>query len=197
MKYDYRAIIELIRTADLEAMAELAGCWDEFPSGKDDFLGRHWITNAIDCGSVEVVSWMLSHGASVPIEVDDGYTVLHSVIERSKDDKYQMMRMLIDAGADVDEIGIHGYAPAHHAAVRNDVEALKILHESGADFRLRTTVDDYATPLEEACSMTQRHAVEAIAFLQILEEEQEAQQDAPSNGGQHSSLNSGFHPRRG
>ena len=175
MTYDYRAIMEAIRTADFEAMGELSGCWDEFPSGKDDFLGRHWITNAIHCGSVEVVSWMLSHGAFVPIEVDDGYTVLHSVIERSKEDKYEMMRILIDAGADVDEIGIHGYAPAHHAAVRNDVEALKILHESGADLRLRTTVDDYATPLEEARSMTQRHAIEAIDFLQALEEEQEAQ----------------------
>jgi ankyrin repeat protein len=181
MKYDYYAIIEIIRAADFEAMEELAKCWDEFPCGKDDFIGRHWITNAIDCGSVEVVSWMLSHGASVPIEVDDGYTVLHSVIERSKDDKYRMMRILIDAGADVDEIGIHGFAPAHHAAVRNDVEALKILHESGADFKLRTTVDDYATPLEEARSMNQRDAAEAIDFLQALEEEQEAQQAVHGN----------------
>ena len=183
MKYDYDAIMEVIRASDFEAMNELAECWDEFPCGRDDFHGRHWITNAIDCGNVEVVSWMLSHGASLPIEVDDGYTVLHSVIERSKDDKYQMMKILIDAGADVNEIGIHGYAPAHHAAVRNDVESLKILHEHRADFSLRTTVDDYATPLEEARSMTRRHATEAIAFLQALEEKQEAQQDAPSNGG--------------
>ncbi len=179
MKYDCRAVMELIRTADFEAMAELAECCDDFPSGKDDFIGRHWITNAIDCGSVEVVAWMLSHGASVPIEVDDGYTVLHSVIERRNEDKYEMMRLLIQAGADVNEIGIHGYAPAHQAAVRNDVEALKILHENGADFRLRTTVDDYATPLEEARSMSQRDAAEAIDFLQALKEEQEAQQAAP------------------
>ena len=183
MKYDYRAIMELIRTADFEAMAELAECWDDFPSGRDDFIGRHWITNAIDCGSVEVVAWMLSHGASVPIEVDDGYSVLHSVIERSNEDKYELMKILIDAGADVNEIGIHGYAPAHQAAVRNDVEALKILHESGADFSLRTTIDDYATPLEEARSMNRRRAAEAIDFLQTLEEVKKAQQDAPSNGG--------------
>jgi uncharacterized protein len=175
MKYDYRAIMELIRTADFEAMAELAECWGDFPSGKDDAVGRHWITNAIDCGSVEVVAWMLSHGASVPIEVDDGYSVLHSAIERNNEDKYAMMRILIDAGADVNEIGIHGYAPAHQAAVRNDVEALKILHEGGADFTLRTTVDDYATPLEEARSMSPRHAAEAIDFLQALKEEQEDQ----------------------
>lgn len=88
MTFDYRTIMESIRAADFEAMEELAACWDEFPSGTDDSIGRHWITNAIDCGSVEVVSWMLSHGASVPIDIDDGYTVLHSVIERSKDDKY-------------------------------------------------------------------------------------------------------------
>ena len=173
--------MNLIHTADFEAMAELAECWDDFPSGKDDFIGRHWITNAIDCGSVEVVAWMLSHGASVPIEVDDGYSVLHSVIERSNEDKYEMMKILIDAGTDVNEIGIHEYAPAHQAAVRNDIEALKILHESGADFRIRTTVDDYATPLEEARSRKLRHPAEAIDFLQSLEEEQEAQQDAPSN----------------
>jgi uncharacterized protein len=181
MKYDYRSIMEAIHAANFEAMEKLSKCWDEFPSGTDDFIRRHWITNAIDCGSVEVVSWMLSHGAYVPIEVDDGYTVLHSVIERSTEDKYQMMRILIDAGADVNEIGIHGYAPAHHAAVRNDVESLKILHEHGADFSLRTSVDDYATPLEEARSMTQRHPAEAIDFLQALEEQQEAQQAAPSN----------------
>jgi ankyrin repeat protein len=171
MKYNYRAIMETIRAADFAAMEELAKCWDEFPRGKDNFIGRHWITNAIDCGSVEVISWMLSHGASVPIEVDDGYTVLHSVIERSNEDKYEMMRILIYAGADVNEIGIHGYAPAHHAAVRNDVESLKILHEHGADFSLRTSVDDYATPLEEARSMIQRRPTDAIDFLQALEEE--------------------------
>lgn len=171
MTYDYRTIMGLIRAADFEALEELAGCWDEFPCGMDDFIGRHWITNAIDCGSVEVVSWMLSHGASVPIATDDGYTVLHSVIERDEDDRYRMMRVLIDAGADVNEIGIHGYAPAHLAAVRNDVEALEVLHEKGADFSLRTTVDDYATPLEEARSLRRRHAAEAIAYLQALEDE--------------------------
>jgi uncharacterized protein len=176
MKYDYDAIMEAIRASDFEAMNEFAECWDEFPCGRDDLIGRHWITNAIDSGSVEVVAWMLSHGASVPIQVDDGYSVLHSVIERSNEDKYEMMSILIDAGADVDEIGIHGYAPSHHAAVKNDVRALKILHENGADFNLRTTVDDYATPLEEARSMTRRNATEAIGFLQSLEEEQETEQ---------------------
>lgn len=81
----------------------------------------------------------------------------------------------------MNEIGIHGYAPAHHAAVRNDVEALKILYEKGADFSLRTTVDDYATPLEEARPMTQWHANEAIALLQSLEDK-EAQQAVASDG---------------
>lgn len=162
----------IIGTADFPALEELAQCCDTFPDGVDDLIGRHWITNAIDCGSAEVVSWMLSHGATIPVDVKDGYTVLHSVIERDKDDKYQMMRILIAAGADVNEIGIHGYTPAHQAAVRNDVEALKILNEMGADFNIQTSVDDYATPLEEAISLNRTDAKDAIHYLQSLNQKE-------------------------
>lgn len=79
------------------------------------------------------------------------------------------MRALIAAGANVDEIGIHGYAPAHLAAVRNDVEALKILRENGADFSIRTPVDDCYTPLEEARSLNEQRAGDAIRYLETLE----------------------------
>lgn len=168
MKYDYHVIIDLIRAADFEGMEELARCWKDFPNGKDDFIGRHWITNAIDCGNVEVVLWMLSNGASARIDATDGYSVLHSVIERNEADKYEMMKVLIDAGADVNEFGILGYTPAHQAAMRNDVEALRILHERGADFSLRTPVDDCATPLEEASALNRHDAVDAINFLKGL-----------------------------
>ena len=36
------------------------------------------------------------------------------------------------------------------AAAREDIEALKILIKHGADLTVRTNIDDYATPLEEA-----------------------------------------------
>lgn len=169
MTYDHPTILDAIKHADFATLEDLANHWDEFPSGVDTVAGTRWITHAIDYGTAAVVSWMLSRGASPSFDTEDGYTVLHSAIERNQHDKYRMMRDLIAAGADVNGIGIHGHTPAHLAAVRNDVEALRVLHESGADFRIRTSVDDYYTPLEEARSMIQRNASEAIEYLETIE----------------------------
>lgn len=171
MTYDEHSFLDAIRTTDLAILQDLASHWDEFPSGKDD-TGEHWLIHAIHCGTLEMVQWMLSHGATPRIDApDDGYTVLHTAIEREGPEKYPIMRALIAAGADVDEFGIHGYTPAHLAAVRNDVEALRVLHESRADFTLRTIVDDYYTPLEEARSLKTLKAADAIRYLESLERE--------------------------
>jgi uncharacterized protein len=168
MTYDYNRIHEMIHQADLAELAELANHWDEFPGGNYHPYGSSWIIEAIQCGNAEVVAWMLLHGATPKIVVNDGFTALHCAIQRSEHDKYQMMRDLIAADADVNEIGIHGYTPSHLAAVLNDVEALKILHRSGADFSIRTSIDDYFTPLQEARSLKGAKAAEAIHFLESL-----------------------------
>jgi ankyrin repeat protein len=44
------------------------------------------------------------------------------------------------------------------AAARDDVEALRLLVQYGADLNIRTDVDDYSTPLEEARSLGKRNA---------------------------------------
>lgn len=167
MNQNHRAIMDAILNADLATLEEIATHESGFPEGGDD-SGRYWITHAVDCGSCEIVEWMLARGASPLIPAEDGYTVLHSAIERDMEDKYPVMRALIAAGVNVDEIGIHGYTPAHLAAVRNDVEALKVLHENGADFSIRTTVDNYYTPLEEARSLNEQRAGDAIRYLETL-----------------------------
>ncbi len=167
MTFDYQTIMEAIRTANLEVLEQIAKNREDFPFCKNGFVGQDWVMDAIDCGCVEAVVWMLDQGATVPMEKSyAGYGLLHGVIEHESDEKYRMMKALIDAGADVNEIGIHGYTPSHHAAVRNDVEALRILFEHGADFNIRTTVDDYATPLEEAREINPQTAKDAIAFLE-------------------------------
>jgi ankyrin repeat protein len=169
MTYDYMGIHDMIHQADLAKLGELANDWNEFPAVNYHPDGSPWIIEAIQCGNSEVVAWMLQHGATPKIKVNDGYTALHCAIERSELDKFQMMRDLIAAGADVNEIGIHGYTPGHLAAVLNDVEALKILYQSGADFSIKTSIDDYFTPLEEARSLKGAKAAEAIHFLETLE----------------------------
>lgn len=45
----------------------------------------------------------------------------------------------------------------------DDVEALKILVRHGADLSIRTDIDDYATPLEEARNLGKVRAAEYLA----------------------------------
>jgi hypothetical protein len=48
------------------------------------------------------------------------------------------------------------------AAAREDIEALKILIKHGADLNVRTHIDDYATPLEEAQILGKTRSVEFL-----------------------------------
>lgn len=167
---DYDYIMKAIMAGGLSALEEVAQIVDGFPAGKDDRLARHWITNGIDCGTPEVVAWMLARGAPVifPDEGQgrrdaEGYTVLHSALERRASDKYEIMRLLIEAGADVNAHGVNDWTPAHLAAARNDVEALKILRDAHADFNIRTRIDQHESPLDEARALG---ALEAVRFLE-------------------------------
>jgi len=56
------------------------------------------------------------------------------------------------------------------AAARNDVTALKIFVKYGADLSIRTDIDDYATPLEEARILhnLKFNCSYAIAFLENI-----------------------------
>ncbi len=160
---DYDDIMKPLMAGEIAALEEIAKTVDDFPTGKDDFLSRHWITNAIDCGTEEVVAWMLSNGAPVVFRDAEGFSVLHSAIDREKADRIEIMKLLLQAGADINAHGINDWTPAHHASARNDVEALKFLVEAGADLTVRTRIDEYATPLEEAEILGE--SPDAVAYL--------------------------------
>lgn len=147
---DYEIISTAIIKGDMRALEEHSTLVDDFPNGKDHFLHRNWITNAIDCGNLEVVKWMLEKGVSINFRDDEGYTVLHSAIEREESDKYDIMEALLIHGADVNRKGSNDWTPSHMAAVCNDIEALIILKKFGADFTIRTAIDNYTTPIGEA-----------------------------------------------
>jgi hypothetical protein len=82
-----------------------------FPHGVDDFIHRHWITNAIHCGSNASVEWMLEKRVDLSFRNDEGYTVLHSAIDRDGDDRYEVLEALLTAGAPVNAHGINDWTP--------------------------------------------------------------------------------------
>ncbi|MBW4550211.1 MAG: ankyrin repeat domain-containing protein [Aphanocapsa sp. GSE-SYN-MK-11-07L] len=164
---DYDYAIGVLALGDPVKLAELEQLLDGFPDGEDNFLGNPWIINAIACGSQTSIKWMLSRGVELAFPVRDGYTVLHLALERQESDKYEVIELLLQYGAPVNAHGINDWTPAHMAAVGEDIEALKLVMQYGADLSIRTGIDDYATPLEEARRL---NSTRAVQFLENLAE---------------------------
>lgn len=143
---------------EAEALRDLT-----FPGGADGYAGRRWIINAIDCGSMLSIRWMLQKGVDLDFRDDEGYTPLHAAIERSADDRLEVLALLLQAGAPINLKGFNDWTPAHMAAAKDDVDALRMLVQHGADLSIRTEIDDYATPLEEARNLRK---VNAVRFLE-------------------------------
>ena len=132
---------------DLESLSTIV---DGFPRGKDDRWERYWITHAIDAGSLQAIQWMLSQQVALGFCDDEGYTVLLAAIELEKENKYEILELLLRYGAPTDIQGRNDWTALHMAAARNDVRSLEILLRYGADWSIRTRIDDFSTPLEEA-----------------------------------------------
>ena len=162
---DYVYVLETLKTGTREQFEELEQLIHGFPDGVDPFIGRRWIINAIDVGSTSAIEWMLSRGVDLAFRDEEGYTPLHAAIESRAPDREQRLELLLAAGASVDLKGINDWTPAHMAAARDDVDALRLLVRFGADLSIRTEIDDYATPLEEARNL---RCPNAVAYLESL-----------------------------
>jgi ankyrin repeat protein len=118
----------------------------------------YWINEAIACCSFDAVEWIISKGINLNFMDAEGYTPLFCCIEREFPDKYDMLQLLIDNGADVNfgahwdnnTLSFNGWAPLNLAAARGNLKAVKILLDNGADPTLRTTLDCCYTAEEEA-----------------------------------------------
>ena len=165
MTGDYEYICGLLESGSVEELDELALLVDGFPHGEDDSGGRRWILSAIDRGSLRAISWMLEQKVDLAFSDDEGFPALLSAIDSGRADKYQILELLLENGAPTDVRGINDWTPLHMAAARNDVRALELLLDYGADATARTRIDDYATPLEEARILG---AGDAVAYLETL-----------------------------
>lgn len=152
----YNDIMDALMNGNPIAWEKLAKQENNFPNGCDKFVGRRWITNAIDCGSLESVRWMLAQKVDLLFVDEEGYSVLHSCIDRELPNKYNTLQLLIDAqaainiGTKIENLATNGWSPLHLAAVRNDFEAVQLLLKNGADTSLKTCIDNYHTAEQEA-----------------------------------------------
>ena len=66
---------------------------------------------------------------------------------------------LLNAGADIQSRGEHGYSPLHEAVEQGHIEAVRLLLERGAS--VTATCDDGHTPIQSAQILSE-HEIETL-----------------------------------
>ena len=103
---------------------------------------------------------MLEIGADPNHPAQDGFPSLIEALATDRpDNKHDLLRLLLDFGADVQQRGHNDWTPLQHAVVRRDLAAVTLLLARGADPAARTRIDECSTPLEDA---------EAIGFTKAV-----------------------------
>ena len=138
-----------ITHGDLDGVRRAFGSSPDFPNVADE-CGTWCLDLAIYHGPLALVRALLDLGANPKHDDPGGFPPLFAAIDRAEDDWLEVLRLLLDAGADVHQRGLNDYTALHFAACRNDAAAVRILLAHGADPSARTRIDEYATPLEEA-----------------------------------------------
>jgi ankyrin repeat protein len=81
----------------------------------------------------------------------------------------EILELLLAFGADPDQRGISDYTPLHMAVAERNAAAVELLLDAGADWRLRTRIDECETPLEMA-QAAGLHEIERLLGAQLAVE---------------------------
>ncbi|WP_412069436.1 ankyrin repeat domain-containing protein [Rubrivirga sp. IMCC43871] len=130
----------------------------------DAATGDRPIHHAIGIAPAPGLRALIARGADVDYVADDGFPALLNAIHHTEDpaERRAVVRVLIDAGADLERVGHNGWRPLHVAALTDDPALVRMLLDAGADAHAKTTVDDRWTATEEAEEFGKQAGAEAI-----------------------------------
>ena len=154
------SIHEAFKAGDLQALRAAFG--PRFPLGEIPESFSPCLDYAILFSPLPFIRELIDLGADPNYESGEGSPSLFTALSADREDKYEVLDLLISAGADVNQRGLNDWTPLHYAASREDTRAIEILVARGADLGARTRIDDYATPLEEAENLGWQKAAEAL-----------------------------------
>ena len=105
------------------------------------------------CGDLTVVRMLLAHGADPQIPTFDHTTPLMVAAgigwaeglmhEYSEDETVELVKQLLDLGADVNAVNDHGLTPLHGAAYKASNKAVQLLVDRGAKLDARDKGEDF------------------------------------------------------
>ena len=103
---------------------------------------------------MDVMKYLICHGADVSCNDKDGLTLLHYASSKGYID---LMQLLIKHGANVNMKDAAGWTPLHIASFRNNIDVIRILIEHGAYINAMNisgrTPLSWATPNSEAIKL--------------------------------------------
>ena len=111
-------------------------------------------------GHIEIVEFLLNHGADINAESLLGDTPLIIAAWYAKDGKYETIKTLLEHGAKVNNKNKRGRTALHQAAMHSSKEVINLLISYGADFNAKD--ERQSTPLHQAAMLSNTEAVKAL-----------------------------------
>jgi ankyrin repeat protein len=75
---------------------------------------------------------------------------LIAAVSARRSDRIEILKLLLENGADPAQRGINDWTPLHFAVAERDIGVVKLLLAYGADPDLKTGIDDYTSAIEDA-----------------------------------------------
>lgn len=148
---------------DMERVRAELGHPSDFPNGRFGLCEDLPLEYALYHAPIALVRALLEAGADANFPSKEGSPSLFAALSSNHPDRGERVALLLDFGADIHQRCVNDFTPLHVAATRNQADAVALLLSRGADPNLRTRIDHYATPLEEA---TRYGALDAAEMLQ-------------------------------
>jgi ankyrin repeat protein len=160
---DTIAIHEAYVRGDLAALRGLLDHPPDFPNCRGpQGVGEIILQYAIYWSPLEFIRTLLELGANPNYEDSGGFPSLFAALSAKREDRRDILTLLLSFGANCQQRGINGYTPLHLAAALDDPVSIELLLSHGADPKARTPIDEHATPSEEAQRLSRWQAVEAL-----------------------------------
>jgi ankyrin repeat protein len=154
----FQRIDEAFRVGDLEALRAAVDDPASIPNGPMPLTIGHCLEYAVYHSPLSFIRTLLDAGANPNPSDHAGFPPLIAALccnragpgSPSRADVADILRLLLEFGADPALRGINDYTALHMAVAEANREAVEILLEAGADPTLRTRIDDCETPREMA-----------------------------------------------
>ncbi|MCP4340736.1 MAG: ankyrin repeat domain-containing protein [Desulfobulbaceae bacterium] len=170
----FKNIDAAFRTGNLSALLAAVDDPSYVPNGPMPLTIGSCLEYAIYHSPLAFIRKLLTIGANPNPSDHAGFPPLIAVLSCSSQrlgapeqpSLIELLQLLLEFKSDPNQRGIDDYTPLHMAVSEENLNAVKLLLQSGADPRLRTRIDDYETPQEIAI----KAGFDKIAELLALQE---------------------------